>query len=214
MLITNEIQAKFAESLRDLERRDRTVEKYARDVRRFSEHVGREELTKAVTVRFKEALRREMSPVSANSILAAVNCFLKFIGLSEFCVKAFKIQRRLFSLKNELSEGEYKRLVRAAFDTKNERLALIIQAICATGIRVSELKYITAEAVKADRAEVFCKGRFRIIFLPEKLRKILGNYISKEKITSGAVFVTRGGKPVDRSNIWRDMKSLCETVNV
>lgn len=214
MLITNEIQVKFADSLRDLERSDRTVEKYVRDVRRFSEYVGGEELTKAVTVRFKETMRKEMSPVSANSVLAAVNCFLKFLGLSEFCVKAFKIQRRLFSPKNELTEGEYKRLVRAAFDTKNERLALIIQSICATGIRVSELKFITVEAVKAGRAEVSCKGKFRVIFLPEKLRKILGNYIAKEKITAGAVFVTRGGKPVDRSNIWRDMKSLCKTANI
>lgn len=214
MFITNEIQKSFTRSLCELERSDRTVEKYTRDVRRFAEYVGSDELTKALTVRFKESLRKEMSPVSANSILAAVNCFLKFLGLSEFCVKAFKIQRRLFSLKNELSDNEYRRLVGAAFEEKNERLALIIQAICSTGIRVSELKFITVEAVKTGRAEVSCKGKFRVIFLPEKLRKILVSYIEKEKITCGAVFVTRSGKPVDRSNIWRDMKKLCEAAKV
>lgn len=214
MFITKEIQESFHSSLKELERSDRTVEKYTRDVNRFAEYVGKSELTRAITVKFKDSLRREMSPVSANSVLAAVNCFLRFLGLSEFCVKAFKIQRRLFSLKNELSAGEYRRLVRAAFDAKNERLALIIQAICSTGIRVSELEYITVEAVKTGRAEVSCKGKYRVIFLPEKLCKVLSNYIAKERIAVGAVFVTRGGKPVDRSNIWRDMKKLCESANV
>lgn len=214
MLITNDIQKKFANNLKELERSDRTIEKYMHDVRRFAEYIGGNEITKALTVQFKESLRKEMSPVSANSVLAAVNSFLKFLGLSEFCVKAFKIQRRLFSLKNELSSSEYKRLVKAAFKYKNERLALIIQAICSTGIRISELKYITVEAVKMGRAEVSCKGKYRVIFIPEKLRSILLNYAEKEKIVCGAVFITRGGKPVDRSNIWRDMKKLCESANV
>lgn len=214
MLITNDIQKKFANNLKELERSDRTIEKYMHDVRRFAEYIGGNEITKALTVQFKESLRKEMSPVSANSVLAAVNSFLKFLGLSEFCVKAFKIQRRLFSLKNELSSSEYKRLVKAAFKDKNERLALIIQAICSTGIRISELKYITVEAVKMGRAEVSCKGKYRVIFIPEKLRSILLNYAEKEKIVCGAVFITRGGKPVDRSNIWRDMKKLCESANV
>lgn len=197
-----------------MERSDRTIEKYTHDVSRFAEYIGGSELSKAVTLRFKENLMREMSPVSANSILAAVNGFLKFLGVPEFCVKAFKIQRRLFSLKNELTAAEYKRLVMAAFNAKNERLALIIQTICATGIRVSELRFITAEAVRSGRAEVLCKGKFRVIFIPEKLRKILLLYMEKRGITSGAVFVTRGGKPIDRSNIWRDMKNLCAAAHV
>lgn len=214
MLITDEILKRFAEKLREMERSDRTIEKYTRDVRRFAEYVGAEDVSKAITVQFKENLRQEMSPVSANSILAAVNGFLKYLGVPEFCVKAFKIQRRLFTLKNELTNAEYKRLVKSAFDTKNERLALIIQTICATGIRVSELKYITVEAVRMGRAEIVCKGKFRVIFIPEKLRVILRKYIKKQKITAGAVFVTRGGNPVDRSNIWRDMKNLCEYAHV
>lgn len=204
----------FAENLRDLERSERTIEKYLRDVQRFAEFVGRSEISKKIVVAFKEDLRRTMSPVSANSVLAAVNSFLRFVGVSEFCVKTFKVQRRLFSLKNELTQNEYRRLVTIAFKEKNERLALIIQSICATGIRISELKFITVEAVKSGRAEVSNKGKFRIVFIPEKLRKILKNYIEKSKISSGSIFVTRGGKPVDRSNIWRDMKKLCESANV
>lgn len=214
MFITNEIQEKFKFRLKEMERSEHTIEKYTRDVRRFAEYVGDEELTKTAAVQFKEELRQEMSPVSANSVLAAVNCFLKFMGHPEFCVRAFKIQRRLFSPKRELTENEYKRLVKAAFKASNERLALLIQTICSSGIRVSELKYITVEAVRAGRADVSCKGKFRVIFIPDKLRTILLNYILKEKISAGAVFVTRSGKPVDRSNIWRDMKKLCASANV
>lgn len=214
MTITKEMQEKYIEYLIEMERSPRTIEKYTHDIERFTDFVGDMDLTKAIVLCFKENLRKEMSPVSANSILAAVNSFLKFLELPQFCVKTFKIQRRLFSLKGELTEGEYKRLVKAASKNGNERLALIIQTICATGIRVSELQYITAEAVEIGRAEVSCKGKYRVIFIPEKLRKILLNYIEKENISTGSVFVTKGGKPVDRSNIWRDMKKLCEGAHV
>lgn len=214
MRITKEIQGKFKAYLKEVERSARTVEKYTCDVRRLARYAGDNELTKNIIIQFKDNLCREMSPVSANSVLAAVNSFLKFIEAPELCVRAFKVQRRLFSIKKELSEKEYKRLVRAAQEAKNERLALIIQTICATGIRVSELNHITTETVKSGRAEVSCKGKYRVIFLPDKLRKILSDYIKKEKIISGAVFVTRGGKPVDRSNIWRSMKKLCDAAKV
>lgn len=214
MIITSEKVEMFSRFLRDQERSKRTIEKYIRDIRRFSEFVGNEKLNKLFVLRYKENLRREMSPVSANSVIAAVNCFLKFAGLSELCVSSFKLQRRLFSMRNELTAEEYKRLVRAAMNAKNDRLALIIQAICSTGIRISELRFITVESVRIGRAEVSCKGRFRVIFLPDKLRAVLGNYIQKQKITAGAVFITRNGKPVDRSNIWRDMKKLCESARV
>ncbi len=214
MTIINEKLKEFSEYLREQERSERTIEKYTRDARRLAEFVGIGELNKPLVLHFKENLRREMSPISANSVLAAVNCFLKFLGLSELCVRAFKLQRRLFSVKNELTAEEYKRLVKAALNAQNERLALIIQAICSTGIRISELKFITVEAVRTGRAEISCKGKFRVIFLPDKLRAVLGNYIQKQKITAGAVFVTKKGNPVDRSNIWRDMKNLCESARV
>ncbi len=214
MTIINEKLKEFSEYLREQERSERTIEKYTRDARRLAEFVGIGELNKPLVLHFKENLRREMSPISANSVLAAVNCFLKFLGLSELCVRAFKLQRRLFSVKNELTAEEYKRLVKAALNAQNERLALIIQAICSTGIRISELKFITVEAVRTGRAEISCKGKFRVIFLPDKLRAVLGNYVRKQKITAGAVFVTKKGNPVDRSNIWRDMKNLCESARV
>lgn len=214
MTITNEMLKEFGGYLKEQERSERTIEKYIRDVRRFSEFVGSEKLSKPLVLRFKENLRGEMSPISANSVIAAVNCFLKFMGFSELCVRAFKLQRRLFSVRKELTAEEYKRLVKAAMNAQNERLALIIQAICSTGIRISELRFITVEAVKTGRTEVSCKGKFRVIFLPDKLRVVLGNYIRKQKITAGAVFVTRNGKPVDRSNIWRDMKNLCVSARV
>ncbi len=214
MTIINEKLKEFSEYLREQERSERTIEKYTRDARRLAEFVGIGELNKPLVLHFKENLRREMSPISANSVIAAVNCFLKFLGLSELCVRAFKLQRRLFSMKNELTAEEYKRLVKAALNAQNERLALIIQAICSTGIRISELKFITVEAVRTGRAEISCKGKFRVIFLPDKLRAVLGNYIRKQKITAGAVFVTKKGNPVDRSNIWRDMKNLCESARV
>ena len=214
MTIINEKLKEFSEYLREQECSERTIEKYTRDARRLAEFVGIGELNKPLVLHFKENLRREMSPISANSVIAAVNCFLKFLGLSELCVRAFKLQRRLFSVKNELTAEEYKRLVKAALNAQNERLALIIQAICSTGIRISELKFITVEAVRTGRAEISCKGKFRVIFLPDKLRAVLGNYIRKQKITAGAVFVTKKGNPVDRSNIWRDMKNLCESARV
>ena len=214
MTIINEKLKEFSEDLREQERSERTIEKYTRDARRLAEFVGIGELNKPLVLHFKENLRREMSPISANSVIAAVNCFLKFLGLSELCVRAFKLQRRLFSVKNELTAEEYKRLVKAALNAQNERLALIIQAICSTGIRISELKFITVEAVRTGRAEISCKGKFRVIFLPDKMRAVLGNYVRKQKITAGAVFVTKKGNPVDRSNIWRDMKNLCESARV
>lgn len=181
MTIINEKLKEFSEYLREQERSERTIEKYTRDARRLAEFVGIGELNKPLVLHFKENLRREMSPISANSVIAAVNCFLKFLGLSELCVRAFKLQRRLFSVKNELTAEEYKRLVKAALNAQNERLALIIQAICSTGIRISELKFITVEAVRTGRAEISCKGKFRVIFLPDKLRAVLGNYVRKQK---------------------------------
>lgn len=214
MYITNEIQVNFRNYLIENEKSERTIEKYTKDIQRLSNFVGKQELTKAIVLQFKEQLRKEMQPVSANSIIAAVNTFLKFLDLPQFCIKAFKVQRNLFSMKNELSEGEYKRLVKTALTLGKVRLALIIQTICATGIRISELKYITVEAVKNGRSEVFCKGKFRTIIIPQKLKEIILQYINKKMITSGSVFVTRGGKYVNRSNIWSDMKKLCKAANV
>ncbi len=148
-------------------------------------------------------------------MLAAINTFLSFVGWVECKVKPLKIQKNLFCREEkELTKEEYLRLIKAAENTKNRRLSLVIQSICATGIRVSELAFITVEAVKKGRAVVNCKSKTRTIFLSEKLRRSLIQYIAEQKRTSGPVFVTKTGRALNRSNIWRDMKNLCESANV
>lgn len=173
------------------------------------------ELTKAVLIEWKEQLAEKQAPASVNTILAALNGFLKFMGWADLTVKPLKIQKSLFSDGNrELSQDEYARLVHAAERPGNRRLSLVIQTICSTGIRVSELKFITVEAVRAGRAEVSNKGKRRTVFIPKKLGKMLSTYLKEQKISQGHVFVTRSGKPLDRSNIWRDMKALCKSAGV
>lgn len=164
---------------------------------------------------WKEALSADHAPATVNSMLVAVNGFLRFMGWHALTVRLLKIQRPLFrEEQRELSKAEYARLVDAAQRAGDERLALILQTICATGIRVSELRFISAEAVCSGRAEVCNKGKRRTVFLPDRLRRLLKAYLKKQKITAGAVFVTRTGRPLDRSNIWRAMKALCKSAGV
>lgn len=155
------------------------------------------------------------APATVNSILAAVNGFFRFMGWKDIAVKLLKIQKALFcDERRELTRAEYAQLVSAAQKVGNERLSLVMQTICATGIRVSELRFITVEAVTTGRAELCNKGKRRTVFLPGRLRRLLRKYLQKQKKTAGAVFTTRTGRPLDRSNIWRDMKALCESADV
>ena len=155
------------------------------------------------------------APATVNSILAAVNGFFRFMGWKDIAVKLLKIQKALFcDERRELTRAEYARLVSAAQKVGNERLSLVMQTICATGIRVSELRFITVEAVTTGRAELCNKGKRRTVFLPGRLRRLLRKYLQKQKKPAGAVFTTRTGRPLDRSNIWRDMKALCESADV
>ena len=155
------------------------------------------------------------APATVNSILAAVNGFFRFMGLKDIAVKLLKIQKALFcDERRELTRAEYARLVSAAQKVGNERLSLVMQTICDTGIRVSELRFITVEAVTTGLAELCNKGKRRTVFLPGRLRRLLRKYLQKQKKTAGAVFTTRTGRPLDRSNIWRDMKALCESADV
>ena len=200
----------FKKHLIDQERSQYTIDKYIHDTRIFLEFVNDRNINKELVIEFKSFLGERYATSSANSMLAAVNKFLQFVGFTNLRVKPFKIQRVLFvSEEKELSRNEYIRLIEAAKRQKNERLMLIVETICATGIRVSELKFITVESVSAGRAEIKCKGKFRTVFLPPQLCKLLKKYTQKQKITTGAVFITRSGKQLDRSNIWRDMKKLC-----
>ena len=197
------------------ERSAATVEKYLHDLRVFYAFMDGKELNKTAVLEYKSDLLNKYAVTSANSMLAAVNAFFRFLGFYELCVKQYKIQKSAFcSEEKELTKAEYIRLIEAAKRKGNERLNLIIQTICGSGIRVSELQYITVEAVKRGEAFVNCKGKNRRIFIVAELRKKLLSYIKTQNIKSGAVFVTKNGKPVSRHNIWRDMKALCKGADV
>lgn len=211
----------YTRYLREQERAPATIQKYVHDLTALLGWLDGAPITKAALIVWKEELTAAHAPATVNAMLAAVNGFLSWMGWRECAVKLLKIQKSLFCDESrELTRAEYARLVRAAERKKNQRLSLIIQTICATGIRVSELKFITAEAVAAGRAEVVNKGKRRTVFLPAKLRRLLRDYLRAQKISAGAesvcraVFVTRTGRPLDRSNIWRDMKRLCESAGV
>ena len=192
--------------LTEEEKSEATIEKYLREVRFFGEFISNREITKQEVMEYKKNLVENYAPASVNSMLVSLNCFLHFIERPDCCVKLLKIQRQMFvSEKKELTAAEYRRLLKAAQGT---RLELVIQTICETGIRVSELKYITIEAVEQGRATVECKNKTRVIFIPTPLRKVLLQYIKKSGIKAGSVFVTKNGKPLNRSNIWRDMNSI------
>lgn len=205
----------FESYLRNEERSEATVEKYVRDVRFFEAFVGNAEISKQIVLEYKNRLIERYAVASANSMIAALNCFLRFCGWHDMCVKQFKMQREAYcSEEKELSRAEYTRLLDAASANHNERLNLIIQTICGTGIRVSELQFITVEAVQNGEAVVNCKGKNRRIFIVPMLRKKLLRYAKKQGIRRGTVFITRGGKPVSRNSIWREMKALCKQANV
>ena len=213
LTITPERIEKYAAYLRESERSGSTIRKYVHDLGALAEFLRGRPVSKGALLEWKEELVGQYAPASVNNKLAAINGFLAYCGLNELRLRKLKIQKSLF-LSEEKELTKYVRLVRAAERAENERLSLVIQTICATGIRVSELRFITAEAVQTGRAEVANKGKRRTVFLPDKLRKLLKSYLQKQKITAGAVFVSKNGKPLDRSNIWRDMKKLCESAGV
>lgn len=213
--LTAALIRRYADHLREQERSAATIQKYTHDLSALLAYLPDGALTKALLIGWKEALAADHAPATVNSMLVAVNGFLRFMGWHALTVRLLKIQRPLFrEERRELSKAEYARLVDAAQRAGDERLALILQTICATGIRVSELRFISAEAVRSGRAEVCNKGKRRTVFLPDRLRRLLKAYLKKQKITAGAVFVTRTGRPLDRSNIWRAMKALCESAGV
>ena len=206
----------FKEHLRLEEKSENTIEKYIRDVKAFSSYVNGRTVTKEITIEYKQTLLEKGFAVrSINSMIASLNSFFLFIGKTDLIIKTIKEQRQLFcSEDKELSKEEYTRLVNAAKSKGNWRLSLIIQTICGTGIRVSELKYITVEAVERGEAVVLCKGKRRSVFIVKALQKKLMRYIKEQKIKTGSVFVTKTGKPINRTNIWRDMKNLCKEADV
>ena len=213
--VTAALIERYLKHLREQERSAATLQKYAHDLKELCAYLQDAQLTKAALIAWKEQLIGKYAPATVNSMLTAANGYLRFYGWGNLTVKQLKVQKSLFADESkELTREEYAHLVQAAQRKDNERLALVIQTICATGIRVSELRFITVEAVQTGRTEISNKGKRRLVFLPEKLRKLLRSYARKQKKTAGVVFTTRTGKPLDRSNIWRDMKALCESAGV
>lgn len=213
--ITTEAIKSFNDYLINEEKAAATVNKYLHDVGEFQTWLSEQELCKTAVLAYKSYLCEQYAPSSVNATLSSLNSFFNFMEWYDLRVKNLKIQKQIFaSTDKELTKAEYDRLLQAAKQKKNERLYLLMQTICSTGIRVSEVRYVTVEAVTRGIAEINCKGKRRQVFLPKQLCQILKQYIKEQNIKSGAVFVTKNGNPLDRSNIWSDMKKLCRAANV
>ena len=214
--VTKERIRQFAGILAGEERSAGTIEKYVRDVRKFAAWLDGEEVSRERAAAWRDGLlERGYAPVTVNSMVAAVNRFFIALGWEDCRVKALRIQRRLFrDDRRELTREEYERLLTAAHGLGRERLALLLETICATGIRVSEVKYITVEAAHAGRAEISLKGKLRTILLPGKLCRKLKKYARQQKTASGEIFLTRSGKSLSRRQIWAEMKRLCKAAGV
>jgi len=206
----------FSKYLEREEKSKNTVAKYIRDVRAFSAYLGKAKITKETVITYKNKLiSANYAARSVNSMLASINSLFSFLGWTELKVKSIKLQRQVCcSEERELTKAEYIRLVNTARQQGNERLNLLLQTICATGIRVSELQYITVEAAKGGEAIVSLKGKIRSVFIVRELQKKLLRYAAEQKITTGAIFITRSGNPMNRTTIWREMKNLCTKAGV
>ena len=215
-ILTEKIIGDFSCCLKSEEKSENTLEKYLRDVRAFAAYLGGAAVTKETVIAYKNKLLSENYAVrSVNSMLASLNSLFAFLGWTDCRVKSIKLQRQIYcSEERELTKAEYMRLVNTAKQKGNERLNLILQTICGTGIRVSELQYITVEAVKCGEAIVSLKGKTRTIFIVRELQKKLLRYAAEQGISSGTIFITRTGRPLSRTNIWREMKGLCEQAGV
>lgn len=204
----------YARHLVNEEKSGLTIQKYLRDIQTFLKFAEKQPITKELTIAYKQDLiARNYAVSSVNSMLAALNGFLDFLGWHDCKIKVVRTQRKIYCAEDkELTKTEYLRLLAAS---KNQpQLNLIIQTICATGIRISELQFFTLEAIKRGEVRVRCKNKTRLIFVPGSLRTRLMNFAKQHNVTTGAVFVIRSGKPLDRSNIWTQMKNLCQKAQV
>lgn len=215
-IISNKIIQQFEKHLRMEEKSQNTIEKYIRDVTAFAEYLGVNTVSKENAISYKQHLQDNGYAVrSINSIIASLNALFLFLGDAHLKLKSLKLQQQVYCPEEkELTKEEYTRLIRTAKQRGNERLNLVIQTICGTGIRVSELQFITVEAVRKGEAVVSLKGKTRTVFIVKDLQKKLLRYAAEQNIKSGMIFVTRTGKPISRTNIWREMKSLCEQADV
>ncbi|MDO4280464.1 MAG: tyrosine-type recombinase/integrase [Peptococcaceae bacterium] len=208
--------AAFRTHLREEERSPGTIDKYGRDLRAFARWLAGRAVTKEGVSAWKASLQEAgYAPTTINAMLASVHSFFAFAGWGDYRVKYLRIQRRLFrDTTRELTRADYERLVGTACARGQRRLALVIETIAATGIRVSELRYITVEAARAGRADIALKGKIRTILIPAKLCKKLRTYAKHKKITFGEIFLTKGGHSLSRKQIWAEMKRLCTAAGV
>ena len=215
--ITKAMLEEYKAYLYEQEKSKATIQKYMCDIKKLVEFVADKEMSKSLAIQYKEYLKDNegYKTSSVNSFLVAANRFFEFMGWYEFRVKTFKLQKEVFMPEsNELSKGEYKQLVETALGNGKIRIGMIIQTICATGIRVSELSAITVSSVKSGMATIYNKGKERMILIPRDLQVKLLGYTRKQKIKHGIVFKTSKGKAVDRTWIWREMKKLCDIAGV
>lgn len=209
LFITEQLLRRFANHLRDEEKSPATLDKYAREAKRFAGYAGKRAVDRATALDYKAKLGEEYPVVSANSMIAALNALFRFAGRDDLCVRQFRMQKEIYRPEErELTREEYMRLVAEAERRGSPRDALIFQTVCCTGIRISELGYITVEAARAGETSVSCKGKTRRIFIVSALRRKLLSYCENEGIESGPVFRTVNGRPVDRCNVWHRMKVL------
>lgn len=213
--ITDELIFDFKNYLIEEEKSKNTIEKYLRDITFFHKWIGNEEINKITVLEYKKHLNKKYIAKSVNSVISSLNSFFEFMNWHDIRIKNIKIQKQIFlSQEKELTKEEYNKLLLTAKKKGNRKLFLLMQTICSTGIRVSELKFITVSSVKNGQADIDCKGKSRRVIIPDKLCKILRKYITEEKISDGSVFISKKGNPLDRSNIWKLMKSLCEEAGV
>lgn len=213
--ITTALIESFQSYLIDEEKAQATVIKYVRDIQVFVGWLQNRDLNKTAVLDYKAHLIESYAPASVNAAISSLNSFFTFCEWYGLRIKSLKTQRTLFASQDrELSKSDYYRLLQAAMARKNLRLFFLMQTICSTGIRVSELRFITVEALTRGRAEIRCKGKTRTVFLPSALCKLLKQYLKDAQIKSGPVFQTKSGKPMDRSNIWSEMRKLCRVAGV
>ena len=214
MIITEEKIRAFKKELEKRERERSTAEKYVRDVRLYADYLSGREATKENAVGYKTHLSKTHAPASVNGAVSGLNSFFDFCEKRDMRLKSLKISRRNFADKDrEMTMDEYNRLLNVA-KRKSERLYLLMQTACSCGLRVSEIRFITCEAVEERKAMIALKGKIRVVLLPGKLCKMLKKYAKKNNIKSGPVFITRTGRPLDRFYIWRSMKALCREAHV
>lgn len=213
--ITDKALKGFIEFLKEQEKSQSTINSYRRELFSLQMYIGDNTVNKERLLNYKSMITNQYTPSSCNVAIAAINSFLKYVNRPDLFVKPLKVQKTIFEpIEKELTKKEYDKLVKAATINGDERTALAIQTICSTGIRVSELRYITVETLKNGQAAISCKGKNRVIFIPKALIKVLKKYVINHNITSGPIFVTRNNKPLNRSNLWKQMKQLCDIAGV